>query len=70
MEKENISNKTLHKMLFIMNALEEGWKVKKQNENYIFTKKHENKREILEEKYLENFVLTNLKNNQYLFSLK
>ena len=29
MEKENISNKTLHKMLFIMNALEEGWKVKK-----------------------------------------
>ena len=70
MEKENISNKTLHKMLFIMNALEEGWKVKKQNENYIFTKKHENKREILEEKYLENFVLTNLNINQSFVSLK
>lgn len=70
-ENEN-ENKTLHKMLFIMNALEKGWKVKKRNENYIFTKKHENKRKIFKENYLENFILTNLKNgnNQTLFSFK
>lgn len=64
MEKEFISNKKMHKMIFIMNALEEGWKVKKNGDNFIFTKKHENKREILEEKYLENFILSNLTNGQ------
>jgi len=47
------------KMVFIMNALEKGWSVKKQNDKYIFTKKHENKREIFEENYLERFVLSN-----------
>ena len=29
-----------HKMKFIMNALNEGWSVKKKSETYIFTKKH------------------------------
>ena len=47
------------RMVFIMNALEKGWSVKKQNDKYIFTKKHENKREIFEENYLERFVLSN-----------
>ena len=27
------------KMLFIMNALEEGWTIKKSHDSYIFTKK-------------------------------
>lgn len=49
-----------HKMKFIMNALEEGWKVCKQEKVFVFTKKHEKKREVFEEKYLENFVRKNM----------
>ena len=47
------------KMLFIMNALDNGWSVKKSIDSYIFTKKHENKREIFEENYLERFIVNN-----------
>ena len=54
---------TLRKLLFISNALDQGWSVKKQDESYIFTKKHENKREVFKENYLENFLLTNFSNN-------
>ena len=62
---ENIDKVKLHKMSFIMNALDEGWSVKKKKEIYIFTKKHEGKKEVFNEKYLENFVKKNmeLKNN-------
>ena len=50
----------LQKMTFIMNALEKGWTVKKNNDSYIFTKKHENRKEIFMESYLEKFILTNM----------
>ena len=53
-----------HKMKFIMNALEDGWNVKKRNETYIFVKKHEKRREVYEEKYLENFVKRNMGENK------
>lgn len=53
-----------HKMKFIMNALEDGWSVKKRDDVYIFTKKHEKKREVFEEKYLENFVKKNMGENK------
>jgi hypothetical protein len=42
-----------------MNSLEKGWTVKKRDGNYIFTKKHENKREVFRETYLETFVQEN-----------
>ena len=48
--------KTLHKMRFIANALEKGWSVKKRNDSYIFTKKHEGKREVFQDNYLDAFV--------------
>jgi hypothetical protein len=51
-----ISKKDYMKQTFIMNALENGWNVKKRNESYIFTKKHENKKEIFQENYLEEFI--------------
>ena len=51
-----------YKMNFIMNALEEGWKVTKKNDMYIFTKKHEGKKEVFDDKYLENFVKKNMEN--------
>lgn len=68
---ENIKNDkaTLQKMLFLINALEDGWCVKKEKESYVFTKKHENRREIFQENYLERFLISNfsqdiiLKNN-------
>ena len=43
------------------NALEQGWSVKKSNDTFIFSKKHENKREIFQEEYLERFILENMK---------
>lgn len=51
-----IDKPQFQKMIFIMNALEQGWVVKKAQESYIFTKKHENRREIFQENYLEKFV--------------
>jgi len=55
-----MNKKSFQKMVFIMNALEKGWSVKKSQDSYIFTKKHENKKEILQENYLENFVFENM----------
>lgn len=46
----------IHKMRFIMNAIDSGWTVKKHQDSYVFTKKHENKREVFMENYLEKFV--------------
>ena len=51
------------KMMFIMNALDFGWTIKKSDESYIFTKKHEGKKEIFHENYLETFIKTNLTAN-------
>lgn len=48
------------KMMFIMNALDFGWTIKKSNDSYIFTKKHEGKKEVFHENYLESFIKTNL----------
>ena len=52
-----MDRKKFQKMVFITNALENGWTVKKSQDSYIFTKKHENKREIFQENYLENFII-------------
>ena len=57
-----IEKPVFQKMIFLTNALEEGWSIRKSNDSYIFTKKHENKREIFQEDYLEKFVLTNSTN--------
>jgi hypothetical protein len=49
----------IRKMMFLMNSLEQGWSIKKINNSYIFTKKHENRKEIFQENYLENFLFSN-----------
>ena len=54
-----MNKKQFQKMIFIMNALQNGWTIKKSKDSYIFTKKHENRREIFQENYLENFIATN-----------
>jgi len=48
------------KMKFIMNALENGWSVKKIEDQYIFTKKHEGRREVFMADYLEKFIEKNM----------
>ena len=50
----------LQKMIFIYNALEKGWTIKKKNNTYVFTKNHEGKKEVMLEDYLKRFMIENL----------
>ena len=50
----------LQKMLFINNAIDAGWAVKKRNDKYFFSKKHENKKEVYLDTYLQKFIESNL----------
>lgn len=58
-----LSKPQFQKMTFLMNSLEQGWTVKKVHDSYIFTKKHENRKEIFQENYLETFLTSNLSIN-------
>ena len=51
-----IDNIIFQKMLFIYNALDDGWSIKKKDSSYVFSKNHEGKKEILEETYLLKFM--------------
>jgi|LauGreDrversion4_2_1035121.scaffolds.fasta_scaffold08299_5 hypothetical protein len=55
----NVNANKLHKMIFVFNALENGWTIKKKNKKYIFSKNHEKKREIFSEDYLASFIKDN-----------
>ena len=52
------------KMLILFNSIEHGWCVKKKNNSYVFSKHHENKKEVLEDSYLLKFMKTNLDLNK------
>jgi hypothetical protein len=54
------------KMVFLYNALDNGWSIKKRNNSYIFTKNHEGKREIFETSYLSIFMKENADINKIL----
>ena len=68
----NISNldfnsiKDIHlkKMIFIYNALQNGWSVVKNENSYIFKKNHEGKKEVMLEDYLKRFMIENLDINK------
>ena len=47
------------KMVFLYNALENGWSIKKRKDSYIFTKNHEGKKEVFEDNYLDQFMKSN-----------
>jgi hypothetical protein len=51
----------LQKMRFIYNAIERGWNVKKIDNKFVFSKKHEGKKEIYLETYLQKFIEDNMK---------
>ena len=55
-----IDNIEQHKMIIILNALENVWTIKKKNQKYIFKKKHNNKKKVFSEKYLKDFITNNL----------
>jgi hypothetical protein len=63
MESQNqvqLSKKEFRKIIFIINALNQGWTIKKSEESYVFTKKHEGKKEVFQSEYLEKFIESNL----------
>ena len=55
---------TLQKMVFIYNALEKGWTVKKRKDKYVFSKSHKGKKEVLLDDYLKRFMVENLDINK------
>jgi hypothetical protein len=61
-----IDKMKFQKMVFLYNALENGWSIKKRNNSYIFTKNHEGKREIFDESYLSIFMKDNADINKIL----
>lgn len=52
------------KMLILFNSIEQGWSVKKKDGSYVFSKPHENKKEVFEDGYLMKFMKTNLDVNK------
>ena len=55
-----IDKKLFYKMIFLYNSLNNGWMIKKHNEEYILTKPHENKKEIYSDQYISKFVIKNM----------
>jgi len=64
--KISIENIKFQKMLFLSNALNNGWSIKKRKDSYIFTKNHEGKKEVLEDSYLLEFMKKNMNFNDLL----
>ena len=46
----------LQKMALIYNAVQSGWRVERKDEKYIFSKKHEGKKEVYLETYVRDFI--------------
>jgi len=57
---------TFQKMLFLFNAINDGWSIKKRKESYIFKKNHEGKKEVLLDSYLLSFMKGNFDINKIL----
>ena len=55
-----------NKMVFLFNALDNGWSIKKRKDSYIFTKNHEGKKEVFDESYLSIFMKENSDINKLL----
>ncbi len=62
-KKVYTEKKLFSKMVFIMNALEQGWKVKKiknRDNKYIFSKKNDDAKDVKSESFLQLFVNDNI----------
>jgi len=69
LENENVKVDVIkfQKMMLLFNSIEQGWSVKKRDGSYVFTKAHENKKEVLEDSYLLKFMKTNLDLNKIIY---
>lgn len=56
----DISPSELQKMLFLFNALQDGWEIKMKDNKYHFKKKHESNHEIYLDSYLSEFIKKNM----------
>ena len=61
-----IDNIKFQKMLFLFNAINDGWSIKKRNDSYIFSKNHEGKKEVFLDSYLLSFMKGNFDINKIL----
>ena len=57
---DNLDNLKFKKICFIFNAIQDGWSVKKKDNSYIFSKKHEGKKEVYLDTYLQTFIKKNI----------
>ena len=62
----NMSNKEFHKLIFIYNALQDGWSIKKREEKYIFTKHNNKDKEVYMDNFLEKFIIKNFNIDKFL----
>ena len=53
-----VDNKFQQKLLFIYNALENGWEIKKLVNKYIFKKENNEDKEVYLDNYLDKFIKT------------
>jgi len=60
---QNIDTSEVYLMGFLFNALESGWSIRKKENDYIFRKRHENKKEIYSDEYLSTFLRDNFNMN-------
>lgn len=56
-------NKQKYILAFIYNGLNNGWTIKKSNNQYIFYKNHEGKKEIFSDTYINTFLKENFNFN-------
>ena len=54
-----MDHKTVQKMMFIHNAIENGWTIKKTHNYYIFRKKHNHEIHYFDESYIDTFIKEN-----------
>ena len=64
--KSEIDKIKFQKMVFLFNALDNGWSIKRRKDSYIFTKNHEGKKEMFDESYLATFMKDNIDINNIL----
>ena len=57
----NVEQKNdIYLMIFLTNTLENGWSIRKKNDEYVFRRKHEKQTEIYSDEYLVNFLKSNM----------
>ena len=50
------NNKDISKMVFVFNAIEDGWTVKKKQNSYIFSKHKSKEKQVFTEDFLNKFI--------------